>query len=517
MSAPVALDPERRKALLKAVCETLHPEREEVEPIETFLPTRAHQGVLSDGTVLVVGERGAGKTAVFRFLSAVQERGWPLSEVIEQAPRSMQWIEGFEERGHKHPSRDTLTRWAVGRPREELERFWLGHLLGRLCEQDVAEAPTELTYFACWKASRDDIANWVNQLGREMGAFQRTMDAIDARLSRRGGVLVGYDDLDRLITDISMDSATPLLSALINVWISMTKRHQSLRARIFLRPDLAELVRSAAPDATKLAAHTVELRWTQEDIFRVLLRRFGVDGQLREFLAEGEAPIGFRNVRYLGWMPPTTLLGTQQQLLSFMPQSSDVIVDRSTQQALGRKLAGDVMGTGLRKGYTHTWILNHSRDGLGRALPRVTLNLIRFAASGALDRGPRGSGDRLLHPGELEAAQVETGRLRLDELREQRPVIDYLVRLQGRTVPLPEDEAIGLLGATSRPGVAGEDGRAILVSLQHLGVVVRRSPAKKGEPSRIDVPDLFRGALGIRRRGGPLQLRDDQGRLPRPG
>lgn len=504
------LDPERRKRLLDACCWALHPDRDDGEIFHAFLPIRAHGDLLRDNAVLVEGERGSGKTALFRFLSAVQSQGWALEDVIPHAPKDQRWVPGFAESGQAHPGVATLTRWAQGKSREVLERFWLGHLGGCLAMADLpGSAPgPALRYLSGWRSDRNQIEAWVDALGPEVGRLQTWLDRLDMHLhAERQTVVLGYDDLDRLVSDQGIASAAPLVEALVSVWVGLVRRYRRIRARIFLRPDLYNLARASTTDASKLDGYTAHLTWTQEDVFRVLLRRLGTSDLIRTWLQEkGRDQIPFRMDPRLGWLPPYALPGGQQ-MFSFMPQPKEVVASLATQQSLGRKLAGDFMGSGSKKGYTHLWIMNHSRDGLGRFLPRVTLNLVRFAAEGALARGPMGREDRLLHPSELEAAQEPTGAQRLNELKEvAREVVNRLELLRDATVPLLEQDAIARLGNPADPGGDGREGGQILRRLLDLGVLTRRLPPRKGDPQRIDVPDLFRKALGIRRRGGPLQI-----------
>lgn len=504
---PATLTPDERRLLLEAVVETLHPDRDDEDILHTFLPIRAHGELLRDTAVLVEGERGSGKTAIFHFLSAIQDKGWRVGEVIPRAPERLRWAPGFAERGTAHPSVAALTRWAAGRSREELERFWLGHLGGRMVEDGLVSAPSRMRFLTAWQARRNEIEEWVGLLGREMSAFQSWLDLVQDRLvSEYGTVIFGYDDLDRLTSDQGIASAAPLVGALVSVWVGLVRRYRALRARIFLRPDLSGLVRTSTTDASKLEGYTARLQWSQEDVFRVLLRRLGKSKDLRAWLDEGETPIRFDWDKRLGWMPPYALLSTGQQMFSFVHQSKEVTASVATQESLAGRLAGTMMGTGAKKGYTHTWILNHSRDGLGRSLPRVTLNLVRFAAEVALERGPLGREDRILHPSELEAAQERTGQQRLDELEEAHPVVRRLRRLRGTVVPIPEAETIANLGARSDEDGFGDDGWQVLQRLVDLGVVILRPPPRAGGPQRVDVPDLFRKSLQIRRKGGPLQL-----------
>ncbi len=283
------------------------------------------------------------------------------------------------------------------------------------------------------------------------------------------------------------------------------RRYRFIRTKIFLRPDLFAKASSAATDASKLQGKVATLVWTREDIFRVLLRRMGGEGGLRAWLPEFK----FHSKPPLGWMPPYALPEVQLEL--FPPPQEGVPADSGTQQGLASRFAGKAIGTGPNKGLTHRWILNHSMDGRGQLLPRVALNLIRYATQSALDRAAEAPGDTLVTPVDLEAAQRPTGEQRLQELRESEKVVFRLNHLRERSLPFSsKQEAMDLL-AQPWPGEEDgyrTDGAAVLLRLIALGTLVERAPPEK-EPDgsrRVDMPDLFKKALDARRKGGPLQL-----------
>ena len=62
------MDAEHRHRLLAAVCDSLDPARDDTDdPLRSFLPLRLHAKVLDDSALIVEGERGTGKTALFRL------------------------------------------------------------------------------------------------------------------------------------------------------------------------------------------------------------------------------------------------------------------------------------------------------------------------------------------------------------------------------------------------------------------------------------------------------------------
>lgn len=505
---------EQRSAMLREVVESLDPNIDEREsPLQIFLPLRMHVEMLDDAVLVVEGERGAGKTALFRFLDALRQRNVPLPAVFTGVSQdSRVWLTGFEERGTEHPARQALTTWGTDQPDEALEHFWLGHLVGRLGSIHGLPPAPPLTFLTTWDASRSAVGTWVPQVAGDLGAIYGWLDRVQRSLEdRRVTLMVGYDELDRLSTDGHLALPGRFSATLVRLWLGLRRRLARLRAKIFLRPDLFARVKTSTVDASKLDGHVVRLGWTSEDVFRVLLRRLFRGAELRRWLEADEPGLRAQVHEVLGYLPPHHLPEAPlQQSFAFMPQQGAVELraDKPTQETLARLLAGTYMGSGPNKGLTHRWILNHSSDGLKRALPRVTLNLIRNAARGALDRAVLGPGETLVSPSDLEAAQTETGQQRLAELRESHPVVWRMEHLRHEAVPMDLDQATRAL-AEPHPDHPDDhaDGAAAFTTLVHLGVMLKREPAKGQTRARADVPDLLRRPLEIKRHGGPLQIK----------
>lgn len=499
----------RRKALLEALVGCLEPERD-VESLTTFLPLRRHEEMLHDHIVVIVGERGTGKTALFRFLAALEDRRIPLGQVFPRAPDGHRvWLEGFEEHGTAHPGTQALASWATDAPDLRLEQFWLGHLVAHLVR--ALREQVSLRFLEPWRRHRNELGCWVPLVEPEIGPIYGWLDDLDRRLRAASKtVVIGYDDLDRVLLGGGLELPARVSAALIGLWLRLTRRYGGLRGKILLRPDLFARTRVSTTDASKLRGHTAALEWSAEDVFRVLLRRIVANESLRGWLGEPGGRFKSEKHPHLGWMPPIALPEGPAQL-DLWPPPEPVVVEAAepTQKAFATLLAGPTMGTGVKKGHTHRWILNHTRDGLGQSLPRVTLNLIRNAARSALERGGAGNGETLLTPSDLEWAQGPTGEQRLDELREAHPIVGRLESMRAQTVPMDPAEAQRLLAQPnpSHPDQERVDGQTAFERLAELGVLLHRSPKQGEEVSRADMPDLFRRPLGIQRKGGPLQIR----------
>ena len=180
---------------------------------------------------------------------------------------------------------------------------------------------------------------------------------------------------------------------LMAIWLSLATRYPSIRGKLFLRNDLFEAGISRSADASKLETRSLDLEWTTQDLYRALLRRLGAEDALREWVIAAMGDGALDHDSTVGWMPRSPL----------------PVEGRISQKGIADALVGEIMGTGVKKGYTYRWIPNHLQDGNARVVPRSLFNLMRFAAAHALKNNtPRGTAEHLLHHTELEVLRSST-------------------------------------------------------------------------------------------------------------
>jgi hypothetical protein len=174
---------------------SLEPDADTTDAIASvFLPLPEYQRVLDDRVVLVLGERGVGKSAPFHFLQSaarqsLEQPGYPPHE----------WIVGFSETGSEHPSPMVLQELVASAEDAEIAArgFWLGHLAGRIYEglkEAVIPPPlldrwrAEPTNPRSWLTAVTDptpVLLWLDQVERQLLLEQRTL-------------VVTFDHLDKI-------------------------------------------------------------------------------------------------------------------------------------------------------------------------------------------------------------------------------------------------------------------------------------------------------------------------------
>jgi hypothetical protein len=473
------LSDDERRVLLEFV-ERMNPDaddsRESIRHV--FLPLPEYRRVLDDHVVLVLGDRGVGKSALFLFLQSEARR------VLEPTGKPHDWIVGFSESGIEHPAPLALEQIVAERDTAEVaaRAFWLGHLLGRVAHTVASEVPPPSSWQA-WNAAPTNPKTWI-------GAFIDPtevllwLDRVDHELEQRQRVVVvTYDHLDRIGVR-NREARRRLLPPLLALWLSFSNRYRFLRTKIFLRQDLFRESVPQTSDASKLQARAATIRWTTPALYRLLLRHMAESGkELRSWLQSGVKGIQLIEDEGLGWMPPMDL-----------PEKGKI-----SQQTFMEHLVGKAMGdtTDPRAGYPHKWVPARLADANGAIAPRSMITLFRSAAEHALKEGPKADHLRLLTPDEMKEGLRETSDRRVSELAEEHPVVERLRHLAHDKLPLSVMDASSRLARPrpDDPDGFGDSGERVLEELARLGVV---APAGK---DRIDVPDIYRLHFGIRRAG----------------
>jgi len=469
-----------RELLLEHIAALAPDEDTSADVHAVFLPLASHGLALREDVVIVEGTRGAGKTALFRM---VQELGDRVRDFFTD-PRipSAVWLDAYAEtREHPaSPALDGLVQHVGSGGDAALRAFWSVHLLARLRERGVRSATLPGPVDEKHRQAPRDPKAWIGVAEREIGAIMTSLDAVEADLTAKAQyVFAGYDQLDRLgILAETRSTRQRLVRSLLALWLSCTTRYRRLRGKIYLRPDLFEEAESSFPDASKLRPRSVPLAWDVVSLFRLAVRHLANRGPhaeaMRAWLRQRKIPIEQRGA--FGWMPGD--MGEVEQ------------------RAFAAGLAGDTMGRGPKKGYTHRWLTARIKDADGRIVPRSFLRLLRHAAAATIRAGvPRA--EALMEPTSLVGALRQTSKDRVKELEEEYPFVRRLANLEDCTMLMDRREVEKLL---ADPGAENDGfarrGEAVFDELVRVGVLEVR------DDGRIDVPDIYRYGYGIKRKGG---------------
>lgn len=327
-----------------------------------------------------------------------------------------------------------------------------------------------------------DIAGWLQNNG-EQG--ERALRAADNAVGVEGKrFLLVFDGLDTL--GDNWEVIRRRLSGLIR-FARLARSLRYIRLKIFLRLDQAEdwnLWRT--PDASKLYNERVRLSWDQEALYDLLYFHLQREEEARDALAR--------------LAPEIHALHPQRRFFDAA----------ATQRSVFSALAGPFMGGGSNRGNTYNWVVNHLADAHGETTPRAFLVALAYAAKRparetvidhlGIEAGVREASQRRLEELEEDYWWIQTAFEPLADMRVPCEPKDFLDRwANGDTVATIRRRAererrlppIALAEATN-----DTDEQALLRSLKLIGVVEERTNGK------INMPDIFRVAAGIKRMGG---------------
>lgn len=479
---------DERRELLQALQDIGGAGRAEGERAERmapgFYPVPEHLRLLDPDVVLVVGPRGSGKTEIARVLTEASV----YEAMTRHAPRvrlpsgHSEWLraypidrEGFEALG----LRNFIAKGGDGT--EALRETWFAYLV-RTVSKQLAEDDRVVLQPLLSPPGADIQA--VQEAFRGLGTQPVVaLDRLDQRLEREDRhIFVTYDELDVLGGgDWGLIEAG--VGGLVAFWAAYARRWRRIRAKLFLRTDLYERhARAGGADLAKLAAGRVDLIWNDRDLCGLLLKRLAnLDPKLGQYT---------RVVKGVEWRHDPTL-GYVPGLRTW--QDARPVVER---------VAGVHMGANEKKGLVFRWVVDHVRDGLGRASPRPFVRLFEEAARGELRLLKPLKQPRLLEPASLRRALDRVSEDHVVQSREEWPWLDTVKKGLSSNALVPwerEREVVALLDGL---GVSGSvpappfEGRDLLEYLIVLGILRRRPDG------RVDAPDLFLAGLGLKRKGG---------------
>lgn len=458
-------------------------EGETVDSIKrSFYPVSSHLRMLDPDVVLVVGPRGVGKTAIARVLTETDS----YASISRRAPAiRLPMTEPKWERGHplnqKGFDENELSKFISKRGTDTniLKNLWFTYLFRILSDEMDIERNNTLM-----KIDPADIEGNIEAFN-SLDVPVSFLDKLDQKLERENRfIFITYDEIDTFGGGEwkFVEAGT---RSLVAFWAAYARRWKRIRAKIFLRTDLYDRhAKVGGADLAKLAANRVELLWSDKDLYGMLLKRMrNSEGLLADYIGK---------IRGIEWDSDATL-----GELPILEKWQDA-------RPLAKRLVGEYMGAERKKGLVYRWLLDHVRDGLGRAFPRPFVRLIEEASylqsqPQQRHRAPRWP--KLLEPSSLRQALDSVSRHHVEQSRDEWKWLDAVKnRIRGELVPWDRERDI--IRLLEKPWDESEDnsppfeGRDLLDYLIEVGILRYRPDG------RIDAPDLFLAGLGLMRKGG---------------
>lgn len=454
---------------------------------EVFSPDQ-HANALDPNSPVVVGARGTGKSFWAGVLEQESTRSFAaavyphigLDRLIVKAGYT-----GFTG-GSAITARTIDARVPVG------EELTTGYVLwnivviraARSALDPDAEVPSIKEMMKEF-SDPEDLEHEIQKLDRQMAESGRSL-------------LVTFDALDTWSTDWKRSVA--LTDSLFRVVWSL-RICRSLKTKVFIRPEQLNDEMLEFVEMPKLRSARVQLEWSVTDLYGLLYWR------MSEFTGDAKKQFA----KLLGEVAPRHGPDRIKKRRSWR-----LLFDRSLQEEVMVTLAGRYMGNGHKKGRVYEWPYKHLADARGEVTPRSFIKLFTEAA-----KVSEPESGLIVQPEGMRHGLREASKVRVDQLVvEYRWVKRALAPLAGLRVPCETERVyerwdrsrtVDVIMAAAvdpvsgfmppfppRPRSArgGNKNDHLLHAMERIGVVSFRAD------NRLDIPDLFRVAANMLKKGG---------------
>ncbi|MFJ8228574.1 hypothetical protein ACIQ9E_01260 [Streptomyces sp. NPDC094448] len=479
-----------RDLLSRALEGTVDADTRRPDSHSLYMPDLHRSALYVDSTV-VEGGRGDGKTFWARSLLDPVLRAAAAAEYRINRLNKLRVSPGYGQdiRSDSYPGPMALPRLVDGGALPE--EIWYAVLLTALGQPELRALPE-------W----GDKLSW---LRANPGPADRTIEEEDARAFAEDVVhLLVFDGLEHLHPDQRV--VDRLIAGLLRVAQRMRFGTRNIRFKVFLRPDMFEAAKQLFPDASKLSGNAAELTWSRTDLYGLLFHHLGNEGG-----ADAER---FRRITG-GW---ESTQGPDGMSTRHVPPIA-LRNDARAQTELFEQIADPYMGSNVRQGRPYTWLPNHLMDSKDRISPRSFLKALSEAAEVT-----RPGHDRALHHSAIHSGVRAASRVRVDQVGEDTPWVRTAIEpLSGCQVPITQGKIIEIWQEHDLPSELRRDSARytqhdrpelvitgprdpddlprLIQELVDLGVM-RRRDKERDEHALLDLPDIYRLAFGLGRKGG---------------
>ena len=444
----------------------------------TLFTPSSHRLALDPDVTVVRGFRGTGKTFWAKALTDPELRRVAADAYMMPRLKRIEVRTGFgTDRSGAPAFPDRRTIRALVDSGVRPDELWSAVVLNVLGTPEVRQ-----------------LTSWAERVRWTRENFEAYGDALhradqESRGKKETLVLL-FDGLEHLHAD--RRQADLLLSGLFQAALELRLTTGTLRAKIFVRPDMYDSAPKMFADASKLGANATNLSWSRENLYGLLFHQLG-NHDSPEAKRFREATGDWRADGAGRYLPPVALLADQEQ-----------------QERIFVTLAGPFMGKDRRKGHTFTWVPNHLQDGRGQVSPRTWLSTLGKAARLTSER--YATHPVPLHYDAIFESLSTASSVRVAELKDDLGWAALAVeQLEGSQVPMEATHMhyawrVGSLTSKVRTLLESEKGGsgprdidnpvALVEELKDLGVITKRGT------DSIDLPDIYRLAFDISRRGG---------------
>lgn len=453
--------------------------------LKRFLPISEHINAVSERNYFILGERGTGKSELFRVVFVEQKYNELYNFLNKKSPEKKNQWRGVCPNRVSFPVYDSLVKFKENN--QNLESFWLFYVYYHLPKE--IKIPNSL-FFQQIHQIPFNFESISNQIDENKNELIKVIDLIDKENKKKNQIIhFGYDELE-ILGDGDSEISSRYIESLISFWGFNLRRWETLKPKIFIRNDLFnKSIHSAKAEATKILQNKLEIKWKKDNLLTAIIKRISnTDNKLKNYLSK---IISFSEKSPFGFLPVNSNMDKISQIFS--------------------DLFGESFGEQMSKGKLIDWLLFQARLGYSNYSPRVLIRIIEKTASFENDNF-QNSNESLLNPNSFLQVISEVSKDHVTgAMSEEWPWLAGLKsRFEDRDIhytPISKNKLIDVINykwfdswgnfqndLKLKP--PARDSWTFLKLLIELGIVFETN---KGV---FDFPDIYRYGLGLEKRGG---------------
>jgi cellulose biosynthesis protein BcsQ len=449
---------------------------------EKFLPRASHRVLLDPKAFLVLGRKGAGKSALFNllkqpdYLKSLSNKVGLDSSIIDKTI----WLVAFDNKSREAGTQYFNNMYEIHRERpDSLDSLWFHHAakvinLNNIYPDIEFDKGKPLPSFSPTPELAEKLEDYLVSINSRL-------ETDDKYIS------LSYDDIDTGLTR-SIGARKQLVSSLLEFWQRSIRRYPRIRPKIFLREDIYNFeVQFTDKSKIREGIDRTTITWSSTEIYRLIIKR----------LLQYESFIDYLKNKQL---MTKIIEESKDSDLGYTPDEDPDWIQRVIETMIGETMASGEFG--YKKGYVYTWIPKHLADAASNINPRNALVLFSEAAKIQRELPTDGS---ILRPQSINLAlRTETSRVATEDLREEFKqewefgdawIPDSFKELS-KIWPISEDFLDTFL--SSKLDGSSKKVKEILESMMSAGLLSKQKFKKE---VFCYIPDIYLFGLGLTRRG----------------
>jgi hypothetical protein len=453
-----------------------------------FLKTEEFDRFFNESVVMVLGAKGSGKSAIFKYLTRYE----PLvREVQGERIEKQIFVSGTGFKDLKELSTEDIEAM-MREPGFNFERLWKIYIAIKIAIKLGQEGYSSYGILRDFLIESNRVTDyrilpllrkiWTFAIGDpvslvevdiagnkvKIGGSGRTIDVLDiltevndllGREDRK--VVVLFDKIDEILSN-DPESRREALEGLFRAYLSMNAAFPNIRFKIFIRTDLWGALQFT--NKSHLSDKILRLNWSAQDLTRLLIKRAYAHADVKEFLD------------------------------SRIPAFKTLEVDDAPQDAQLRafySLFAPKVYKGEREADLLDWMIARCTDALEGIYPRELIQFGNISAENQRKTAKVGP-DYLIEGASVLDAYYEVSKNRCDTYLTEFPkFIEHFKRFAGRSTPTFSRDDLYQIMEGLQP-----DGEDMLKGLYELGLLIPRG-GNVSTATAFEIPRLYRAGLGL--------------------